>query len=105
VTLLAFAAGRRAAVRRCCWAPAVQQSIDISCPPGPQQQTHRALLQLSIAGTDRPSGGRTPYRYIDPAAYYASSVNNRANKIRNKNAVTSQQKKIRSHHQTAHFVK
>ena len=26
--------------RRCCWAPAVQQSIDISCPLGPQQQTY-----------------------------------------------------------------
>jgi len=26
-------------------APAVQQSIDISYPPGPLQQTHRTLLQ------------------------------------------------------------
>ena len=25
----------------------------------------------------RHTGGRTPYRYIDPAAYYASSVNSR----------------------------
>jgi len=25
-------------------APAVQQSSDISCPPGPQQQTRRTLL-------------------------------------------------------------
>jgi len=28
-------------------APAVQQSIDISFPPGPQQQTRRTLLQLA----------------------------------------------------------
>jgi len=45
--------------RRCCWAPAtlMQQSIDISCPPDPRQQTRRTLLQRSIAGvyiqTDR----------------------------------------------------
>jgi len=35
-------------------APAVQQSIDISRPPGPQQQTRRTLLQRAN-GTD----GRT----------------------------------------------
>jgi len=39
VALPAFAAARRAAA-----APAVQQSIDISYPPGPQQQTRRTLL-------------------------------------------------------------
>ena len=33
VTLPAFAC-------RCCWAPAVQQSIDISCPTGQQQQAY-----------------------------------------------------------------
>ena len=36
----------------------VQQSIDVSCPPGPQQQTRRMLLQRSIAGTDRRAYGR-----------------------------------------------
>jgi len=43
VALLAFAADRRAAVDmdRKAAAPAVQQSIDIACPPGPQQQTRR----------------------------------------------------------------
>jgi len=41
-------------------------------PPGPQQQTRRTGMQRSIDGTD----GRTPYRYIDSAACYASSVNN-----------------------------
>jgi len=40
VTLLAFAAERRAAA-----APAVQQSMDVCCPPGPQQQTRRTPLQ------------------------------------------------------------
>jgi len=39
VTLLAFSA-----VRRCCWAPAVQQSIAISCRPDPQQQTRAAAV-------------------------------------------------------------
>jgi len=31
-------------LRRAAAAPAVQQSIDISYPPGSQQQTHRTLL-------------------------------------------------------------
>jgi len=31
----------------------VQQPIDISCPPGPQQQTRRMLLERSIDGLDR----------------------------------------------------
>jgi len=43
-------------------------SIDISCSPGPQQQTRRTLLQRSIDVTD----GRTSYRYVDPVALYAS---------------------------------
>jgi len=62
VTLLAFAAERRAAVDR----------YLLPAGPGAQQQTRRRLLQRSVDGTD----GRTPYRYTDPAAYYASSVNN-----------------------------
>jgi len=33
--------------------PDMQQSIDIACPPGPQQQTRRPLLQRSINGTGR----------------------------------------------------
>jgi len=45
-----FAAERRA--------PAVQQSIDISYPPGPQQQTRRTLLQLAN-GTDKRTNRRT----------------------------------------------
>ena len=43
-------------------------SIDISCTPGPQQQTRRTLLQRWIDGWDRQTDGRTPYRYIDPGA-------------------------------------
>ena len=42
---------------------------DISCPPGPQQQTPRR------DGTDR----RTPYRHVDPAVYHASSVSKSQN--------------------------
>jgi len=38
----------------------VQQSIDISCLPGPQQQTRRTLLQRSIAGTDGRTDMNTP---------------------------------------------
>ena len=41
VTLLAFAADRRAAVRR----RPLQQSIDIACPQCAVQQTRRTLLQ------------------------------------------------------------
>jgi len=38
------------------------RSMDICCPPGPQQQTRRTLLQRSTDGTDR----RTLYDFIDP---------------------------------------
>jgi len=37
----------------------VQQSIDISCPPGTQQQTRRTPLLRSIDETDRQTDGRT----------------------------------------------
>jgi len=58
MTLFAFAADRR-----CCWAAA---ALDRYClDPCPQ-------LRL-IDGLD--TDGRTPYRYTDPTAYYASSVN------------------------------
>jgi len=46
----------------------VQQSIEIACLRGPQQQTRRKLLQRSTGWTDRRTDGRTPYRYIDRAA-------------------------------------
>jgi len=50
-------------------APAEQQSIDISYPPGAQQQTGRTLLQRANE-TDR----RTPYRFIDPATHTLRAV-------------------------------
>jgi len=51
VALLAFAAARRAAARLLLTAgqPAVQQSIGIFWPPGPQQQTRSS-------GERRPNG-------------------------------------------------
>jgi len=52
VALPAFAAAAHLAA-----APAVQQSIDITYTPGPQQQTRRTLLQWAN-GTDRQTDGR-----------------------------------------------
>jgi len=69
MTLLAFAATRRttADMDRKTVAPAAD-AIDIACLRGPQQQCGGPML--------RQTDGRTPYRYIVPAAYYATSVNN-----------------------------
>jgi len=48
----------------------MQQSINISYPPGLQQQTRRTLLQrANQTETDRRTDGRTLYRYIDPAQH------------------------------------
>jgi len=41
--------------------PAVQQSINISCTPGPQQQTLCSGMQQS-SGTDRQMDGQTDRR-------------------------------------------
>ena len=50
--------------------PDVQQSIDdISCPPGPQQQT-------GSSGRDRRTDGLTPDSYIEPARHSSRSANN-----------------------------
>ena len=46
----------------------LQQSINISCPPGPQQQTCRTLLHQTN-GTNGLTEGRTSYRFIDPAPH------------------------------------
>jgi len=55
----------------------LQQSIDISCPPSRCRYGSKG----GCYGTDRRTDGRTdgliPYRYIDPAAHYASSIRNR----------------------------
>jgi len=57
VTLLAFAASRRAAVRR----RLLQQSIDIVSPRGPQQQTRRALHTAAVDRWDRQTEIRDLY--------------------------------------------
>jgi len=46
--------------------PVVQQSIDISCPSGPQQQTRSSGVRRPD-GTDRQTDGRTRDSYIDLA--------------------------------------
>jgi len=49
VTLLAFAAERAAAMHSAAGRPAAAAvAVDISCPPGPQQQTRHTLLQRPI---------------------------------------------------------
>jgi len=49
--------------------PAMQQSIDIACPPGPQQQTRSSGNVAVSPCWDRQTDKRTPYRYIDPALH------------------------------------
>ena len=53
-------------------------SIDISCPPGAQQQTRRTPLLRSIDGIDRQTHRRTDIRPLHRpcSAYYADNVNN-----------------------------
>jgi len=46
----------------------LQQSINICCSPGPQQQTHRNGVRQPNNGTDGQTDGRTPDRYIYLAA-------------------------------------
>jgi len=58
----AFAAARAAAqLLLSAGPPAVQQSIDISWPPGPQQQTRSSGVRRPD-GTDRQTDGRTDGR-------------------------------------------
>jgi len=52
--------------------PSVQQSIDISWPPGPQQQTRRRGVQRpdkTDRQTDREADGRMPESWMDPAPH------------------------------------
>jgi len=76
VALPAFTAARRAAARLLLTAgsPAMQQSIDISWPPGPQQQTHSSGAWRPD-GTDRRTDGRRTDAQTY-SAYYADSANN-----------------------------
>ena len=53
--------------RGCCWAPAVQQSMDIACSPGPQQQTRSSGVRRA-GEWDRQTDGKTPYRYTAPCS-------------------------------------
>jgi len=58
-------------------APAVQQSINVTYEPGPQQQTRRTLPQRANGTdrqTDKRTDGRTPYRFIAPAAHTMRAV-------------------------------
>jgi len=71
------------ATRICRWAPAPaprrpQRSIDISCPWGAQQQTHRPPLLLSIDRTERRTDGRTDARSFNrPCTAYGSASKQR----------------------------
>jgi len=76
VTLFAFtadhraamrrAAGRRAAMRRAAAAPLLLGAGRAAIDRYLLQQTRRTLLQWSIMA---PTDERTPYHYTDPAAY------------------------------------
>ena len=64
--------GAAAADRRL---PAVQQSINICCPPRRKQQTRSGVRRPDRTGqTDRRTERRTPNSYIDPAAHTVRSV-------------------------------
>jgi len=58
---------------------AVQQSISISCQPGPQQQIHSSGGRMGR--TDGQTDGRTDARQLHRpcSAYHADSANNKSN--------------------------
>jgi len=60
--------------RRCSWAPAVLHSLDISCSPGPQQQTRSSGVRRPYE-TDRRTDARQLHRPC--SAYYTGSANNK----------------------------
>jgi len=61
-------------VALCMQLRAVQQSIGISCAPGPQPAAGLLLWAHAMAGTDGRTDGRTPYRYTDPAPHIMLAV-------------------------------
>jgi len=66
---------KRDTARICCWAPgraAINRYI-LPAEPTTANPLH--------ARTDRRTGGRTSYRYRDPAARYASGVNKQSEKL------------------------
>ena len=58
--------------------PLLQHSTDFSRRPTTAQPAARCCSEWAN-GTDSRTDGRTPYRFIDSVAYYASSVNNNPN--------------------------
>jgi len=58
--------------------PLLQQSINISCPPGSQQQTctsgFAAVRPCWDRQTDRRTDRRTPYGFIEPAPHIMRAV-------------------------------
>ena len=58
--------------------PLLKQSIDISCPPGPQQQTCSSGVRRAN-GTDGQTDRRTPYRSIDSAPHATRRLHSNAN--------------------------
>jgi len=68
VTLLIFAAVRRATA-----APA---AIDRYLLPAGPTAANPSQLHAAVDRWGRKTDGRTAYRYLDSAAYYAGSVNN-----------------------------
>jgi len=71
--LLACAAERRAAVAP---GPAAAAVDPYFLPTGPVVATHHNDMQWPNGSIWNRQDGQTPYRYIDTAANYASSVNN-----------------------------
>ena len=72
MALLAFAAERRAEAPLLLGSRRSNESIDISCPHGAQQQNCRTLR--SNDGTDGRTDGRTLDRFIDPAPHTTPAV-------------------------------
>jgi len=73
VTLLAFAAHRRAAEAPLLLSAGRAATDRYLLPAGPTA-ANPPHTDAAVDRLDRQTDG--PYRYIDPAAYYASSVNN-----------------------------
>jgi len=60
--------------RRCCWALILQQSIDIFCTPGPQQETSSSGFAAVGSCWNRQTDTVPLRRHC--SAYYAGSANN-----------------------------
>jgi len=75
VTLLAFAAERRAAAPLLLGARRCRSISPARRAHSSKPAARRGCGTRRNRQTDRRTDRRTPYRYIDPAAYYASSVN------------------------------